>query len=1206
MPLFMDKKKDIMNENVQEQAGIRDYLLGIPVDEAQMRLIEEKILLDDKFADIVSIAEDKLIEDFLDGSLKRDEHEKFVDFFLSTPQRRQQFRLTKNFRRYSANAPKPEKDHLWSRIASVFVSVFSSPSAVAAGAAVLVIVSFLGWIVFSYRSDTQLVTQMLDHAYKNERPLESRISNLAYAPYNVTRGGKAPLTDQRELDAAERISAPSAAGGDTAASLQNAGRVYLVKENFDQAIVQFEKARDLAPANAEIYSDLGAALLEKSKTLEKNDNGKSLELKSKALETLSKAVELAPGLLAARFNKALCLQRLKMNPEAKNAWEEYIKLDPSSRWTKEAERNLELLSSERQSRSAEEILQDFLAARERRDDNTAYQIVSDNREMISRKLIPQQLAFLFLTKPETERQTYLSALKYLGQIEKERSGDTYVSEIAQYYEGLTPEKEEILRQAYRSLNEGYDRCLNGDWQAIDDFNEAQMKFDQAGDTWEARLCDYWRGYVLFKLDRIGESTQVVTQLAEIAQAKDHKWLTAQAFSWLAINSVSLEDYSKALDHNRKALIFAEEVSDLYLIEKVSAQTADVYQRLGDFTRAAVYLSKALEAASQPDASKRQRSRDYDAAANMFFAMKNYHTALAYKRASIEAATITNEDSFFFTAYTGIASIYGNQGNYKEAYNAFDKSLEIAAGLRSESLRQKTLAYCKLQLAHIQRQEGNCGAALKNYGEAASYFDNNEFQAFSYDAHKGKLLCYYQNKDEDAFQAELPAIFFLFNGYRKKITEEQSRNIFFNNEQSVYDIVIAHEFDRGNYVDAFDHSEESRARTLLDLQNSSIAASKKVSDEEIELPSETVKPLKLQEIQARMPARTQIVQYAVLADKTLIWLITKDDLTVVKADITDSELYDIVSDYLGSIRNNDPSNIEKRKETAKKLYELLITPIEGKLDAGKEICLIPDKILFRLPFSTLISPANGNYFLANYQSFVSPSANIFLICSDKAGELGRSTDEQLLSIGNPDFDKEAFKELSSLDDLSDAEREVNDIARLYPHNVPLTGKGASKSAVEKELGGASVIHFAGHYLVNEAQPALSGLVLAKDDQSSELKDSLLANHEIMQGKLLSARLVVLSACQSGVERFYNGEGMAGSSRAFLAMGVPLVVASQWKVDSYATAELMTRFHRYRKLNGSSTVDALRRAQLDMLEMPNALYSDPYYWAAFETIGGYAEF
>jgi CHAT domain-containing protein len=66
-----------------------------------------------------------------------------------------------------------------------------------------------------------------------------------------------------------------------------------------------------------------------------------------------------------------------------------------------------------------------------------------------------------------------------------------------------------------------------------------------------------------------------------------------------------------------------------------------------------------------------------------------------------------------------------------------------------------------------------------------------------------------------------------------------------------------------------------------------------------------------------------------------------------------------------------------------------------------------------------------------------------------------------------------------------------------------------------------------------------------------------------------------------------------------------VSSLWPVESDATAELMIGFHRYRKGEGLSSVEALRRAQLDMLHGARQLYRAPYYWAAFTLTGGYAE-
>jgi CHAT domain-containing protein len=100
--------------------------------------------------------------------------------------------------------------------------------------------------------------------------------------------------------------------------------------------------------------------------------------------------------------------------------------------------------------------------------------------------------------------------------------------------------------------------------------------------------------------------------------------------------------------------------------------------------------------------------------------------------------------------------------------------------------------------------------------------------------------------------------------------------------------------------------------------------------------------------------------------------------------------------------------------------------------------------------------------------------------------------------------------------------------------------------------------------------------------------------------------VLSACRSGVERYYKGEGMIGMSRAFLAAGVPLVSASLWPVDSEATSRLMILFHKHRKTDGLSTAEALRRAQLEMSKDPSQQFRHPSNWASFILIGGYADF
>jgi CHAT domain-containing protein len=173
---------------------------------------------------------------------------------------------------------------------------------------------------------------------------------------------------------------------------------------------------------------------------------------------------------------------------------------------------------------------------------------------------------------------------------------------------------------------------------------------------------------------------------------------------------------------------------------------------------------------------------------------------------------------------------------------------------------------------------------------------------------------------------------------------------------------------------------------------------------------------------------------------------------------------------------------------------------------------------------------------------------------------------------------------------------------------LVEKEATKERVAGEIEKADVIHLASHAITDERSPLRSKLLLARRPVSRpqiDSNDGVLQASEVYELALPRARLVVLSACQTGSGPSFRGEGLMSLARPFLARGVPLVVASLWAVDSDATAELMINFHRYRKREGYTTIEALHGAQLDMLNGPRQLYRQPYYWASFNLIGGYAE-
>jgi CHAT domain-containing protein len=198
----------------------------------------------------------------------------------------------------------------------------------------------------------------------------------------------------------------------------------------------------------------------------------------------------------------------------------------------------------------------------------------------------------------------------------------------------------------------------------------------------------------------------------------------------------------------------------------------------------------------------------------------------------------------------------------------------------------------------------------------------------------------------------------------------------------------------------------------------------------------------------------------------------------------------------------------------------------------------------------------------------------------------------LSIGNPDFDRE---ENPKLTDLQAAEVEAKSIAGDYPASVELLGGAATKDKFLQSFAGVEVIHFAGHFVANRQSPGNSKLLFA----GGELRSSELGTY-----KLTKAKLVVLSACETGFERYDKSEGAIGIARTFLALGAPIVVASQWKVDSEPTKDLMIAFHHNRKEKRMTSAESLRRAQLEVLSSDKT--KAPFYWAAFSMFGGYANY
>ncbi len=155
-----------------------------------------------------------------------------------------------------------------------------------------------------------------------------------------------------------------------------------------------------------------------------------------------------------------------------------------------------------------------------------------------------------------------------------------------------------------------------------------------------------------------------------------------------------------------------------------------------------------------------------------------------------------------------------------------------------------------------------------------------------------------------------------------------------------------------------------------------------------------------------------------------------------------------------------------------------------------------------------------------------------------------------------------------------------------------------TATDPQLAQYRIVHFATHGLLDSEHPELSGLVLTLVDKRGNKQDGFLGLQDIYNLNL-PADLVVLSACETGLGKQINGEGLIGLTRGFMYAGATRVMASLWKVDDVATAELMRRFYRAVEREGMRPAAALQKAQIEMWKQPR--WHDHYYWAAFELQG-----
>jgi CHAT domain-containing protein len=187
-------------------------------------------------------------------------------------------------------------------------------------------------------------------------------------------------------------------------------------------------------------------------------------------------------------------------------------------------------------------------------------------------------------------------------------------------------------------------------------------------------------------------------------------------------------------------------------------------------------------------------------------------------------------------------------------------------------------------------------------------------------------------------------------------------------------------------------------------------------------------------------------------------------------------------------------------------------------------------------------------------------------------------------------------------LPGAKAEGEAVAKQFAGATLLTGKEATKERLLTEGGKSDLLHIATHGYADPEIPEFSGLLLSspqshEDTKEHESYDVLTAQEVFLWN--LQAKLVTLSACETGLGKDVEGEGVLGLTRAFLYAGAKDIVCSLWSVSDESTRRLMQQMYAGMQ-KGMPVEAALQAAQQTLLQDPTTRH--PFYWAAFIEVRG----
>jgi CHAT domain-containing protein len=333
---------------------------------------------------------------------------------------------------------------------------------------------------------------------------------------------------------------------------------------------------------------------------------------------------------------------------------------------------------------------------------------------------------------------------------------------------------------------------------------------------------------------------------------------------------------------------------------------------------------------------------------------------------------------------------------------------------------------------------------------------------------------------------------------------------------------------------------------------------------------------LEKLQASLPQDATLVEYFSTGDRLVAAVVTRKEIRVLPVTVLSRAAhflqllrFQLSKFRMGGeyVRRFEEPLLRATQSHLESLYVELIAPLRPSFQ-GRHLIIVPHGPLHFLPFHAL---RNGEEYLCDaFTVSYAPSATVFLLCQEKSA----SVSERALILGIADERAPQILE------------EVQSVAALLPQSSLHVGDQASSSLLREQGPESGLLHIATHGLYRQDNPMFSGI---------RLGDGYLNLYDLYQMQL-SAKLVTLSGCATGMNFVAAGDELLGLQRGLFCAGATTLLLSLWDVHDQSTSQLMQLFYREFLLTGDMA-GALQHAMRRLREQ-NA---HPYFWAPFVLVG-----